>query len=95
MVWCVGFRTNFNWIDEDIFDVHGYPDYERGVTALPGLYFLGLPCQYTWGSGRSAGVDRDSGFLTEQIAADYLPHSQAPDQGWLQANQGRGSVRDA
>ena len=29
--------------------------------AVPGLYFIGLPWQHTWGSGRFAGLDRDAG----------------------------------
>jgi putative flavoprotein involved in K+ transport len=33
------------------------------------LYFLGLPWQYTWGSGRFSGVARDAAYLTQQIAA--------------------------
>ncbi|MGC8000624.1 MSMEG_0569 family flavin-dependent oxidoreductase, partial [Salmonella enterica] len=51
VVWCIGFRTDFSWIAEPIFDGRGYPGHVRGVTAAPGLYFLGLPWQYTWGSG--------------------------------------------
>jgi putative flavoprotein involved in K+ transport len=69
VVWCVGFRTDFSWIEEPIFDERGYPGHERGVTAIAGLYFLGLPWQYTWGSGRFSGVARDAAYLTQQIAA--------------------------
>ena len=39
-----------------VFDGRGYPTHGRGVTSCPGLYFLGLPWQHTWGSGRFAGV---------------------------------------
>jgi putative flavoprotein involved in K+ transport len=39
------------------------------VTAARGLYFLGLPWQYTWGSGRFSGVARDAACLAERIAA--------------------------
>jgi putative flavoprotein involved in K+ transport len=41
----------------------------RGVTAQPGLYFLGLPWLHTWGSGRFSGVARDACFLAERIQA--------------------------
>ncbi len=39
------------------------------VTPTPGLYFLGLPWQYTWGSGRFSGVARDAEFLAGRIEA--------------------------
>jgi putative flavoprotein involved in K+ transport len=42
--------------------------HQRGVTAVPGLYFLGLPWLHTWGSGRFSGVARDAEFLAEAIA---------------------------
>jgi putative flavoprotein involved in K+ transport len=41
--------------------------HERGVTQAPGLYFLGLPWLYSWGSGRMSGVSRDAAYLAEKI----------------------------
>jgi len=70
VLWCIGFRTDFRWIDADIFDARGYPHHQRGVTAVPGLYFLGLPWLYTWGSGRFSGVARDAAHLMEHIVKD-------------------------
>lgn len=67
VVWCIGFRTDFSWIAEPIFDGRGYPGHDRGVTAAPGLYFLGLPWQYTWGSGRFSGIARDAAHLLTAI----------------------------
>lgn len=69
VIWCVGFRTDFSWIDLPIFDERGYPNHERGITGEPSLRFLGLPWQYTWGSGRFSGVGRDAAFLAEDIVA--------------------------
>jgi putative flavoprotein involved in K+ transport len=68
VVWCIGFRTDFSWVDAPIFDQRGYPEHDRGITAQQGLYFLGLPWQYTWGSGRFSGIARDAAFLAERIA---------------------------
>lgn len=48
--------------------MRGYPNHERGVTAVPGLYFLGLPWQYPWGSGRFSGIARDAAYLRERIS---------------------------
>jgi putative flavoprotein involved in K+ transport len=36
---------------------------------MPGLYFLGLPWLYTWGSGRFSGVGADAQYLAGAIAA--------------------------
>ncbi|MGI4812268.1 MAG: MSMEG_0569 family flavin-dependent oxidoreductase [Janthinobacterium lividum] len=69
IVWCIGFRTDFSWIDQPIFDARGYPEHDRGITAAPGLYFLGLPWQYSWGSGRFSGVARDAEHLAQAIDA--------------------------
>jgi putative flavoprotein involved in K+ transport len=68
IIWCIGFRTDFSWIKESIFDHRGYPGHERGITHAPGLYFLGLPWQHTWGSGRFSGVGSDASYLAEYIA---------------------------
>jgi putative flavoprotein involved in K+ transport len=69
VVWSTGFHRDHRWIEVPVFDGRGYPTHDRGVTNCPGLYFLGLPWQYTWGSGRFAGVARDAGYLIERIAA--------------------------
>jgi putative flavoprotein involved in K+ transport len=67
IIWSTGFRPDWSWIDLPIFDGNGYPTHTRGVTSMRGLYVLGLPWLYTWGSGRFVGVGRDAGFLSEQI----------------------------
>lgn len=68
VVWAIGFRTRFSWLEFPIFDPRGLPQHARGVTAVPGLFFLGLPWQYTWGSGRFCGVGRDAAYIGRQIA---------------------------
>ena len=67
VVWCIGFEPDFRWIDAPVFNGRGWPGHVRGVTALPGLYFVGLPWLHTWGSGRFSGVARDALFIAEQI----------------------------
>jgi putative flavoprotein involved in K+ transport len=68
IVWSTGFASNFRWIELPAFDGKGYPTHERGITSVAGLYFLGLPWLYTWGSGRFSGIARDAEFLGESIA---------------------------
>ena len=69
VVWAIGYRPDYRWVKVGVFDGDGRPAHSRGVTAVPGLSFLGLPWQYTWGSGRFAGVARDAAYLVEQIVA--------------------------
>jgi putative flavoprotein involved in K+ transport len=69
VIWCMGFASDFTWVNAPIFDGRGRPCHERGVTDVPGLYVLGLPWLYTWGSGRFSGIARDAEYLTEKIAA--------------------------
>jgi len=68
IVWSTGFASNFRWIELPAFDGKGYPTHERGVTSVAGLYFLGLPWLYTWGSGRFSGIARDAEYLSENIS---------------------------
>lgn len=67
VVWCIGFQPDFQWLDAPVFNGRGHPVHTRGVTRQSGLYFLGLPWLYTWGSGRFSGVARDALYLAEQI----------------------------
>lgn len=70
VVWCIGYGPDFGWLDAPVFNGRGQPQHERGVTAQPGLYFLGLPWLHTWGSGRFSGVARDALHLAEAIEAE-------------------------
>jgi putative flavoprotein involved in K+ transport len=75
VIWSTGFGRDHRWIEVPVFDGRGYPTHRRGVTSCRGLYFLGLPWQYTWGSGRFCGVAADAGYLAGQIG------STLPDRG--------------
>jgi putative flavoprotein involved in K+ transport len=68
VVWATGFGRDDRWIDVPVFNGKGYPMHRRGVTPQQGLYFLGLPWQWTWGSGRFCGVATDAEYLTNHVA---------------------------
>lgn len=68
IIWCIGFTPDFTWVEAPVFNGRGHPGHQRGVTAQPGLYFLGLPWLYTWGSGRFSGVARDAEYVVGHIA---------------------------
>lgn len=69
IVWCIGFRPDFGWLDAAVFNGQGHPKHDRGVTTQEGLYFIGLPWLHTWGSGRFSGVRSDAEYLTKHISA--------------------------
>ena len=69
IIWCIGFSPDFTWVEAPVFNGRGHPGHQRGVTAQPGLYFLGLPWLYTWGSGRFSGVAKDAQYLVDRISA--------------------------
>lgn len=71
VIWSMGFQTDYRWIEIPVFDGKGYPSHQRGVTTVPGVYFLGLPWQHTWGSGRFSGVADDAKFLATGIEAKH------------------------
>jgi putative flavoprotein involved in K+ transport len=79
IVWAVGFAFDYGWLQVDAFDEHGRPRHQRGVSAEPGLYFLGLPWQSRRGSSFIWGVWHDAKYLADQIAIQrsYLAY-QAP-----------------
>ena len=67
VVWAMGFRPDYRWVNVAAFDGAGQPRHERGVTGVAGLYFIGLPWLHTWGSGRFASVARDAEYLAERM----------------------------
>ncbi|MDR6456414.1 MSMEG_0569 family flavin-dependent oxidoreductase [Variovorax paradoxus] len=92
VLWCIGFSPDFEWVDAPVFNGRGAPVHQRGVTGVPGLYFLGLPWLHTWGSGRFSGVARDAEFLAAAIeerknaaAAGRADAQEAPAGAQLRA----------
>ncbi|MDY0913170.1 MSMEG_0569 family flavin-dependent oxidoreductase [Rathayibacter festucae] len=67
IVWAVGFRADYSWMQIGVFDGAGHPTHRRGATAVPGLHFLGLPWLNTWGSGRFEAIARDAEHVVEQL----------------------------
>jgi putative flavoprotein involved in K+ transport len=69
VIWATGFRTDHAWIDVGVFNDAGRVVHERGVTASPGLYFLGLSWMHTRGSALLGWVKDDAEHLAEKISA--------------------------
>jgi putative flavoprotein involved in K+ transport len=69
VIWATGFQLDHSWVDLPVFDETGQVIHKRGVTESPGLYFIGLPWQYTRGSSLLGFVKEDAEYLGQQIAA--------------------------
>jgi putative flavoprotein involved in K+ transport len=79
VVWATGFKPDFGWIELPIFGEDGYPVQYRGVVeSAPGLYFLGLPCQHSFGSAVIGGVGKDARYIAEHIAERTIEHEKKP-----------------
>lgn len=69
VIWCTGFTADFGWIHARVTDEHGRPIHKRGVSPVPGIFFLGFPWLHSRKSGIIHGVDEDARFIAEAIAA--------------------------
>lgn len=67
ILWATGFAVDFGWLQVDAVDAAGRPRHQRGVSAEPGVYFLGLPWLSRRGSSFIWGVWHDAGYLADQI----------------------------
>lgn len=67
IVWATGYRPNFDWIQGLVLEKDGYPKHKRGISAMTGLYFIGLPWLHTRGSATLGGVKNDARYLAQFI----------------------------
>ena len=76
IIWATGFAVDYSWLQVDAFDAAGKPRHQRGVSAEPGIYFLGLPWQSRRGSSFIWGVWHDAKFLADHIVTQrkYLSY---------------------
>jgi putative flavoprotein involved in K+ transport len=68
IIWATGFALDFSWLKTDAVDAKGQPVHHRGVSAEPGIYFLGLPWQTRRGSSFIWGVWYDAKYIADHIA---------------------------
>ncbi|NRB02558.1 MAG: NAD(P)-binding domain-containing protein [Rhodobacteraceae bacterium] len=68
IIWATGFKFDYGWLEADTLDDRGRPIHQRGVSPVPGLYFVGLPWQSRRGSSFIWGVWHDAKFIADQIA---------------------------
>ena len=76
IIWATGFDVDYSWLKVDAFDEAGKPNHQRGISAEPGIYFLGLPWQSRRASSFIWGVWHDAKFLADHIVTQrkYLAY---------------------
>ena len=68
IIWATGYRQDFSWLEVDSFDAKGAPLHREGVSAVEGVYFLGLPWLSMRGSSFIWGVYVDAERIAGHIA---------------------------
>jgi putative flavoprotein involved in K+ transport len=69
VIWATGYAVDFGWIEVPVLDARGEPVQRRGITEVPGLYFLGLQWLSRMSSSFLSGVGDDAAVLADHIAA--------------------------
>jgi putative flavoprotein involved in K+ transport len=73
VLWCTGFGPDYRWIHLPVFGHNGLPRHRRGVVEdehARGLYFVGLPFQYSLSSGLIHGMVRDAAHVAGHLLGD-------------------------
>ena len=78
VVWATGYRPDYAWMHIPGVVQEGHVVQRRGVTEVPGLYFLGLSWQYTRGSALLGFVNDDAAYLADRIATSLGTAGSAP-----------------
>jgi putative flavoprotein involved in K+ transport len=69
VIWATGYGLDFGWVDIPVFDARGEPLHRRGITEVPGLYFLGLQWLSRLKSAFLSGVGDDAADLADHMTA--------------------------
>ena len=79
VLWCTGFWSDYSWIRPPIkVDEAGWPVQYRGVSDVPGLYFMGVLFQYSFTSMLIRGVGRDAEYVVDRVAERLAAGARVP-----------------
>jgi putative flavoprotein involved in K+ transport len=70
VIWATGYSFDFGLVKFPVFDDYGFPVQTRGVTSVPGLYFVGLPWLRGLKSATFAGVGEDADWIVKAIEVE-------------------------
>jgi putative flavoprotein involved in K+ transport len=68
VIWTTGFKSDFSWINLPVLDAEDKPIYQRGISPVPGLYFIGFPWLSSRKSGIIYGVVEDARYIADAIS---------------------------
>lgn len=80
VVWATGFRMDYSWLDVPGIVVDGQVVHTNGLTAVPGLTFLGLPRQRSRSSDWLGFVADDAAWLADRLLAEGRRVADAPSE---------------
>ncbi|MGD1868620.1 MAG: flavin-containing monooxygenase [Neomegalonema sp.] len=82
ILWATGYSPDYSWLNVAAFDEDGKPKHQRGVSAEPGVYFLGLPWLSRRGSSFIWCGWHDAKFIADQITIqrNYLAYRSAEER---------------
>jgi putative flavoprotein involved in K+ transport len=67
VIWATGYRRTYPWLHVPVLDRAGEIEHGYGITAVPGLYVLGLRFQRRRASHFIGGVGADAAYLAEHL----------------------------
>ena len=67
IIWATGYTYDFQWIDLPVFDDAGFPIQTRGISDIPGLYFLGMNWRTDPKSAFIGSVGREAEHIANHI----------------------------
>jgi len=67
VLWTTGYRQDLRWVDLPITDDMGFARQVRGVSEVPGLFFIGSLWQHDQTSATLYGMPRDARALAERM----------------------------
>lgn len=70
-----GFRPDHSWIEGVETDAQGFPIQQRGVSSVPGLYFVGLHWLRKRKSALLLGVGEDADYVAARVAEHSAPRA--------------------
>ncbi|MDQ6712445.1 MAG: FAD-dependent oxidoreductase [Candidatus Dormibacteraeota bacterium] len=76
IIWATGYKPDFSFVRAPVLDDAGQPIQRQGVTAVPGLYFVGLEWLHKPKSGLLLGVGEDAEHITSVIAGEARSESK-------------------
>jgi len=68
VIWAIGHRSDYSWLDVPVLDRKGRIRHEGGVTEAPGMYVIGLPFLRRRKSSLIDGAGADAPELSEHLA---------------------------